>query len=580
MAVRHRRLWAAAVLFLLAAVVPVWAATVSVHVDREDIRMGESFILTFSSGKYTFDEPDLSPLHKDFEVLSTQRSQTLHIINRQQRQENKWMVTVSPKKAGLLVIPPIAFGGDVTPARAVEVKEATAPSVVSDDQLFIQTEMVPNDPYVQENVLYTIRLFRAITTYNSSLGEPTAGSGQLDVNHLDNADYKTRINDTEYLVNQKRYLLVPLQSGVVTVSGVEFRGQLQGRNPVVNWLSAKMRGAGGQQLIVRRSEPVTLNVKAIPAAFPVGAHWLPASQVTLSGLWVSGGGQTEVGQPMTWLTRLQAVGLLGKQLNLPDFAVPSDFRLYHEDPERKNTKVNGKVTAVYERRTALVPATPGDYTLPALKVPWWNTETDTLHYAELPETPVQVSAGAAAAITAAPTAAAMPLAQEPAAPAAAPAPAPLSATGAPTDLTWPVLSMAFLILWMMTMAAWWRERRYRSAARAEAAGRQEEKQTSIKAMRRDLRDACRRGDAPAARKILLAWGRMVWPAAPPSYLEELAERVPALHAPVANLNHCLYRPSPSLWRGEKLWKAFERDHKNMIRHHQTTAGGLEPLHRI
>ena len=95
------------------------------------------------------------PLEKDFEVLGTQRSKTFHIINREQRQENKWVVTVLPKKAGLLVIPPIAFGNDVTPARAIEVKEASAPSAVGEDQIFIQTEMSADNPYVQaERVVY------------------------------------------------------------------------------------------------------------------------------------------------------------------------------------------------------------------------------------------------------------------------------------------------------------------------------------------------------------------------------------------------------------------------------------------
>ena len=51
---------------LLLCIASASAATVSVQVDREDIRVGESVNLTFSSGKYTFDDPDFSPVGKGF----------------------------------------------------------------------------------------------------------------------------------------------------------------------------------------------------------------------------------------------------------------------------------------------------------------------------------------------------------------------------------------------------------------------------------------------------------------------------------------------------------------------------------
>ena len=293
-----------------------------------------------------------------------------------------------------------------------------------------------------------------------------------------------------------------------------------------------------------------------------------------------------VGQPMTWLVRLQAVGLLGKQISLPDFAVPQGFRTYHEDPKRTNNKVNGQVAAVYERRTALIPEAAGDYKLPPLKLPWWNTTTDSLQYATLPEQVMKVSPSATASV---------PAGLSTNAPAATESPAGLSSPGTPEEpttassssspvpsssgLTYPILSMAFLILWLMTMAAWWRERRQRLTGQASAQHQLKEKQESIAALRRDLRNACRQGDAQTARQKLLAWGRATWPVKPPVYLEELAKRMPVLHTPVEDLNHCLYRSSPSTWRGEKLWQAFDQGYKDVKRPDHAHSD-LEPLYRL
>ena len=70
---------------------------------------------------------------------------------------------------------------------------------------------------------------------------------------------------------------MPLQSGQVTIEGVEFRGQLQGgRNLVLDWKSMTTRNTGADaRVMVRKADPVTLNVRAVPAEFPAGAHWLP-----------------------------------------------------------------------------------------------------------------------------------------------------------------------------------------------------------------------------------------------------------------------------------------------------------------
>jgi len=65
------------------------------------------------------------------------------------------------------------------------------------------------------------------------------------------------------------------------------------------------------------------------------------------------------------------------------------FRLYRNEPEFEEGDPLGRRRDM----AALVFTEPGTYTLPAVRVPWWNLRTDQLAWAEIPARTVTVSAG-------------------------------------------------------------------------------------------------------------------------------------------------------------------------------------------
>jgi hypothetical protein len=100
----------AVVLLLLSFTVS--AADISVISDRNPVSMDESFNLVFSTTDEVDNDPDFTPLEKDFEILGTQKTSQFSFINGKTSRENIWYVTLLAKHAGDITIPPIAFGSD------------------------------------------------------------------------------------------------------------------------------------------------------------------------------------------------------------------------------------------------------------------------------------------------------------------------------------------------------------------------------------------------------------------------------------------------------------------------------------
>jgi len=74
--------WLRLTLALLALLVTGLAnATISASLDTDEIAPGESVQLTLVHDGRTKDDPDLSPLDKDFDVLGRQSSSSMQIVN-------------------------------------------------------------------------------------------------------------------------------------------------------------------------------------------------------------------------------------------------------------------------------------------------------------------------------------------------------------------------------------------------------------------------------------------------------------------------------------------------------------------
>ncbi len=337
------------------------------------------------------------------------------------------------------------------------------------------------------------------------------------------------IDGRPWLVHEIRYSIFPEASGELRIPAQTFSGRMgSGRRTLFD-----TRPAG--RLIRRQTEGIVIPVLPRPAEFP-DATWLPAADLSIEEQWSGSLDRLRIGDSVTRTVTLSATGLQGAQLPpLPTDSVNS-LRAYPDQPNINDVKDDSGITGVRTDSVALVAVGDGEFELPAVEVPWWDTGSNTLRVARLPARRLRVlpNTPPAGEIAGSDT---VPVTAD--APAAAPSPGP-----------WPWLSAVLALGWIFTSLGWWRSRQVPvSTAPME--------RKSPQALLR----ACRAGDAPRARQELLAWLRgQSYPGPLASWLRE--QNSPELTGAVDELEAVLYRgegdgAGAGGWNGSRLAAAIQ-----------------------
>jgi hypothetical protein len=324
-----------------------------------------------------------------------------------------------------------------------------------------------------------------------------------------------------------------------------------------------------------RSDAIDLKVRPQPAAF-TGSHWLPAADLKLEETWTQNPPHIKAGEPITRTLSLRAEGATVSVLPelSGDSGLDASIKHYPDQPSLNEQKqpLTG-ITGLRQEKTALIPSKPGEYKLPAVEIPWWNTKTDRLEIARIPERVLKVAPSAEPMPQTAPPG---PTPQTSAEPAPSPqtVPAPVKPLAWATDNLWFWLTWLFATAWFATGLAWWWSRR--TAKTVELAPTAESRLDGRKA-RKALQQACSKHDPATARMALLAWAQSVWPQQQPATLDEIGRlggEVLALE--ISKLNRVLYSSSAQHWQGSELWEAVEAISPEAKK---ATKETLEPLYR-
>ncbi len=529
--IRARRTGAGARALALIAVlgigVPGVAPALEAALERNPIHANETVRLIVSTeGRAGSERPDLDPLTRDFEVLGVSTSTQVRFENGRQSATTRWVVELAPRRTGTLTVPALALAGARSRPLTLEVLPARARGEPGAAELFLESEISPEEPYVQSQVRYVVRLLRALDLLEgASLTEPQPENAVVTRLGTDLA-YTAERGGRRYRVLERRYAIFPQASGVLRVPPVEFVGEVvePGQGGAFGGLFAQGRRV---QLATEFAE---LTVRPRAPGAP-GDTWLPASALALEEEWPADASPT-VGEPVTRTVRIRAEGLRGDQLPALELAVPDGIRAYADQPTTTTGSDQQWIRGVREQRVALIPERPGSHTLPEIRVAWWDVGRDAPAWATVPARTVEVAP--------APGSAAPPPAT------AIPEPAPsVAEPGADRTRLWQLAIAALAALWLVTALAWRRARGTGAPAATAAAPTRRDARVERTALRR----ACAAGDAEAARDALLAWAQASLPEPAPRSLGALARRLDdtALVEAIGALDRSLYAREDERW---------------------------------
>ncbi len=561
---------------------PAWAA-LQAYVDRNPVAEDESFTLTLESSSDVDSSPDLSPLRRDFDVEGQSKSSSLSIINGSVSRKTQWQISLMAKHSGQLQIPAISVGSEQTQALTVTVTPASqAQAAPGGGDLFLEVKVSPRSAYVQQQVIYTVRLYRAVNLANgSTLSEPTLPGGDAVVEKLGkDKDFETLRNGMRYEVIERSYAIYPQKSGSLDIAPLVFDGDI-----VQNGGGGGLFGFDPFNQSTRhkrlRSQAEHIDVKPIPAAFH-GSQWLPARSLELDENWSPDPPKFTVGQAATRTIAVMADGLTASQLPALDGGAISGLKQYPDQPTLKDTQDSAGVTGLRTEKVAYIPTQAGSVTLPAIKIAWWNTTTDKMEVTSLPARTFTVLPAAAGSNATPPP---VPKVNTPA-PVQQPPPAVTTPASPPQSLppphtvsgSWPWIALALGFGWLTTVLVWWwRARRHRAVP---AVATKSAEQDSLRHLEKELQASCLANDAARTKGAMLAWARRRWSEHPPISLTAVARRCPGpLSAALIELDGALYAQTAAAWQGQGLWQQFvahkaEREHKD-----KDQDVDLEPLYR-
>jgi hypothetical protein len=522
---------AAALLALIVATgSPLALGKVQATLDRARVAMGDSLQLVISAtDNDALQDLDLEPLTRDFEVLgsSYSSSSSLSFSHRETRQS--LTLELAPLREGTLQIPSLQVGPDKTPVLTVVV--GPPPDLPNTDESVIFDIEVDRDKvYVQSQFILTLRVQQSVNLERRSISELTLDNAF--VKPLEQRRFNRTIDGRPWLVNEIRYAVFPEQSGSLEIPAQVFSGRtVPGRRSLFD------RGRSGQ-LVRRTTEPLVVDVLPKPDTF-TAPTWLPVSELTVEENWSTPPGELRVGESTTRTITVRGLGAQGAQLPPIRFAPTDGLKYYPDQPRISEEEVPGGLLGLREDSAAMVPTRAGDYTIPEIRIPWWDVQGEQIRYAVVPGRNISIAASAPdvnPGITVSP------------APTLESAGAAAAAAGG--NLLWPVLATASTTGWLLTLVYLWRLRRSTYSGSGPAADGTASERKSFK----QLLSACQEGDPSAVRSALIHWAGCLDPARQPVSLEQVNEMFQddVLSRELQHLDASLYSPGATDWTGDGL----------------------------
>lgn len=511
-------------------------AEIEARIDRAVISVDDTLTLSIrATAGEDLDAANLSVLERDFEILHRSRNSRTTIRNGQRSSESELELSLAPRRSGQLQIPPIRVGGQSTRPLPIGVNEARR-DLSNAEQVFLEAEVDRSEVYVQSQLIYTLRLYQSINLAEVQRSDLPVDHARIE--ELDTQRFQRNINGTTYLVTELRFALFPEESGDLQIPGITITAtEASSRRSLFD---------RGRQLR-RRSQPLSVQVLPIPAEFP-SRNWLPSSEVTISEDWSADPESIKIGESVTRTITLRAAGVSAAQISPFEFVDIEGLKIYPDQPSREEIRDEGGITAMTVQSSALLATRGGDFTLPELRIPWWDTATGQLRHAVLPARTMSVLAPA---MVTTPTVAESPVPGQQSISAAAPA----------TNNLWMWTTLAALLGWALSTVLILRYRRQPAASGATA---RSDSEISESRQFKQLLEACRGNQAIQARALLLKWGNTFidsssdQPGVSRQHelldLRSLGVQLDdtSLNSLLYQLDQSLYSEHPAQWRGAKL----------------------------
>ena len=216
-----------------------------------------------------------------------------------------------------------------------------------------------------------------ITAYSATWFAEPLSIGNLQVSGAFVQSFKRTQSGIKYINNKKYasldfyYILFPYNDGELIFPELEIS------------TSIPPEGDYKGRPVTKKTKPITIQVDPVPDNADVD-RWLVATNARISDRWSQDLSALKVGDVVTRTITIRASGTLPTFIDAADIGEPSFASIYTSEPEfrdeRDNVNANGRRVDTY----SYLLEQQGSFTVPPVKVTWWNPYAGRYYSRELP----------------------------------------------------------------------------------------------------------------------------------------------------------------------------------------------------
>lgn len=375
-------------------------------VSENKIFIGEQFNLRIEVSGSSMRNVSL-PVLPDidgFGILSStpSRSSSISIVNGRTTTSNTYSFALIARKTGFFTIPPVTVEIDgeeyQTEPLRVEVVEKGQLSQDGSRQLpeiFLEVELDVQNPVRGQQIVASLVLYFKqgieVTSFQPNAGWRTDGFWKEELQNIRQPQAETVILEGVRYRSATliRYALFPTRSGELTLSefplNVGIRSQSNRNDPFGSFFGS----GGNQRRLTLESEPISLNVRSLPA--PPNAISMNAVG-DLSVERELKKDNVKVGETLELTTRISGRGNI-PLVRKPAYKFPENLEKYtpQEDSniERRGLTIRGEKTFT----ELLSPRAPGNYEIPEERVAIFDPGNGNYQFVNLPRLSFTVEPG-------------------------------------------------------------------------------------------------------------------------------------------------------------------------------------------
>ncbi len=352
---------------------------IQAEVDRTNLSTDESLVLTITinaiAGRPS--QPVLPPM-AGLQIVGQSSGTSIKIINGDMTSQMTYQYRLQPTQAGDFTIESISttINGQTFSTQPIiisvsqgsgttqtatglnrQVVAAEAPTELSGQDFFVESEVDNPTPYQGQQILHTFRFYQAVNISGQTQYQQPAFTGFWHEQDSEQSEHYAEASGRTYLVTELVTPLFPTLAGEL----------------VIDPASITIPGGFFSRSRTMATQPVVVNVQPLPQGAPAhfgGAvgHFDIQAEADRTN--------TTVGDTVDLSVTLSGRGNVDSAAD-PSFPANTQWRMFDSEPAAQTWYENGELVGAHTYDWVLVPTEAGQLTIPAIEYSYFDVETET-----------------------------------------------------------------------------------------------------------------------------------------------------------------------------------------------------------